>query len=200
MKALATILLATTFLFAPTEDQLKIGEKAPKQDLQLKNIDGNDVTLEKLKGEKGLLVIYSCNTCPWVVAWEDRYNEIYKQCANEGIGFVLVNSNEAKREGADSMEEMAKHAKEKGYFNFPYVVDQDHILADSFGATKTPDVFLFNADMELVYKGAIDDNSKDKNGVEEPYLMNAVKALSAGAEINPAETKALGCSIKRIKS
>lgn len=200
MKALATILLATTFLFAPTEDQLKIGEKAPKQDLQLKNIDGNDVTLEKLKGEKGLLVIYSCNTCPWVVAWEDRYNEIYKQCANEGIGFVLVNSNEAKREGADSMDEMKKHAKDKGYFNFAYVVDENHVLADAFGATKTPDVFLFNADLELVYKGAIDDNSKDKNAVEEPYLMNAVKALSAGKEINPATTKALGCSIKRIKS
>ena len=200
MKALATILLATTFLFAPTEDQLKIGEKAPKQDLQLKNIDGNDVTLEKLKGEKGLLVIYSCNTCPWVVAWEDRYNEIYKQCANDDIGFVLVNSNEAKREGADSMDEMKKHAKDKGYFNFAYVVDENHVLADAFGATKTPDVFLFNADLELVYKGAIDDNSKDKNAVEEPYLMNAVKALSAGKEINPATTKALGCSIKRIKS
>ena len=150
--------------------------------------------------KKGLLVIYSCNTCPWVVAWEDRYNELYKECANEGIGFVLVNSNEAKREGADSMEEMKAHAKEKGYFNFAYVVDENHVLADAFGATKTPDVFLFNEEMKLVYKGAIDDNSKDKNAVEEPYLMNAVKALSAGKEINPATTKALGCSIKRIKS
>ena len=200
MKVISTILLATALLFSPSEDQLKIGDKAPNQNLELKNIDGNNVTLEKLKGEKGLLVIYSCNTCPWVVAWEDRYNEIYKQCANEGIGFVLVNSNEAKRKGADSMDEMKKHATEEGYFNFAYVVDENHVLADAFGATKTPDVFLFNADLELVYKGAIDDNSKDKNAVEEPYLMNAVKALSAGKEINPATTKALGCSIKRIKS
>ena len=200
MKVITTILLVTALLFIPSEDQLKIGDKAPNQNLELKNIDGNNVTLEKLKGEKGLLVIYSCNTCPWVVAWEDRYNEIYKQCANEGIGFVLVNSNEAKRQGADSMYEMKKHAKEEGYFNFAYVVDENHVLADAFGATKTPDVFLFNADLELVYKGAIDDNSKDKNAVEEPYLMNAVNALSAGKEINPATTKALGCSIKRIKS
>ena len=113
---------------------------------------------------------------------------------------MLVNSNEAKRKGADSMDEMKNHAKEKGYLDFAYVVDQNHVLADAFGATKTPDVFLFNSDLELVYKGAIDDNSKNKGGVEEPYLMNAVKALSSGEEITPATTKALGCSIKRIKS
>lgn len=200
MKALVITLISLLALPFSEVDQIQLGDKAPKQELELKNIDGNSVTLEKLKGEKGLLVIYSCNTCPWVVAWEDRYNELYKECANEGIGFVLVNSNEAKREGADSMEEMKAHAKEKGYFNFAYVVDENHVLADAFGATKTPDVFLFNEEMKLVYKGAIDDNSKDKNAVEEPYLMNAVKALSAGKEINPATTKALGCSIKRIKS
>lgn len=200
MKALVITLISLLALPFSEVDQIQLGDKAPKQELELKNIDGNPVTLGKLKGEKGLLVIYSCNTCPWVVAWEDRYNELYKECANEGIGFVLVNSNEAKREGADSMEEMKAHAKEKGYFNFAYVVDENHVLADAFGATKTPDVFLFNEEMELVYKGAIDDNSKDKNAVEEPYLMNAVKALSAGKEINPATTKALGCSIKRIKS
>jgi len=200
MKGLLLTLITLVALPFSEVEQLQLGDKAPKQELELKNIDGNPLTLGKLKGEKGLLVIYSCNTCPWVVAWEDRYNEIYKECAKEGIGFVLVNSNEAKREGADSMEEMKAHAKEKGYFNFAYVVDENHVLADAFGATKTPDVFLFNGNMELVYKGAIDDNSKDKNAVEEPYLMNAVKALSAGKEINPATTKALGCSIKRIKS
>jgi peroxiredoxin len=200
MKIISTILLSIFLVSFSDSEQIQVGDKAPNQTLEMTNIDGKKISLSSVKGKNGLCVIYSCNTCPWVVAWEDRYNEIYKQCSNQEIGFVLVNSNEAKRDGADSMEEMAKHAKEKGYLSFPYVVDQDHILADSFGATKTPDVFLFNADMELVYKGAIDDNSKDKNGVEEPYLMNAVKALSAGEEINPAETKALGCSIKRIKS
>lgn len=200
MKVFSSLLISLFLVSFSDSEQIKVGDKAPKHTLEMTNIDGKKVSLNSLNGKNGLCVIYSCNTCPWVIAWEDRYNEIYKECTNQGIGFVLVNSNEAKREGADSMDEMKKHAEEKGYLDFAYVVDENHVLADAFGATKTPDVFLFNADLELVYKGAIDDNSKDKNAVEEPYLMNAVKALSAGKEINPATTKALGCSIKRIKS
>ncbi len=197
----ALITLLTLFLFPLSEvEQLKIGAEAPETSLELTNIDGKKLTLNDLKKQNGLCVVYSCNTCPWVVAWEDRYNELYKECTNANIGFVLVNSNEAKREGDDSLEEMKKHAKEQGYFDFAYVVDENHVLADAFGATKTPDVFLFGADMKLVYKGAIDDNSKDKNAVEEPYLKKAIQAVAAGENPNPAETKALGCSIKRIKS
>lgn len=200
MKTLIFTFLASFLVPFNDGEQLEIGAKAPKTDLSLTNIDGKSVTLNELKKENGLCVIYSCNTCPWVIAWEDRYNEIYKQCEADGIGFVLVNSNEAKRSGDDSLDEMKKHAGEKGYESFAYVVDKNHELADAFGATKTPDVFLFNGDMELVYKGAIDDNSKDKSSVSEPYLINAVKALSKGEQIDPATTKALGCSIKRIKS
>lgn len=197
----AILTLVTLFLFPFAEvEQLQIGASAPKTDIELTNIDGKKLTLNDLKQKNGLCVIYSCNTCPWVIAWEDRYNELYKECTNAGIGFVLVNSNEAKREGDDSLEEMKKHAKEKGYSNFAYVVDENHVLADAFGATKTPDVFLFGPDMKLMYKGAIDDNSKDKNGVEEPYLKKAINSMAAGEVPNPAETKALGCSIKRIKS
>lgn len=200
MKVLTIISLAIAMALNAPSDQLKIGEDAPKQELKLKNIDGATVSLEGLKGKNGLCVIYSCNTCPWVIAWEDRYNELYKECQKAGVGFVLVNSNEAKREGADSMEEMKAHAKEKGYSDFAYVLDKNHKLADAFGATKTPDVFLFNANMELAYKGAIDDNSKNKDGVDEPYLKKAIEAVAAGKKADPAETKALGCSIKRIKS
>ena len=200
MKTLILTLFTAFLLPFSDADQLEIGTKAPKTDLQLTNIDGKSVTLADLSKKNGLCVIYSCNTCPWVIAWEDRYNEIYEQCEKDGIGFVLINSNEAKREGADSMEEMKKHAEEKGYADFAYVLDKNHVLADAFGATKTPDVFLFNGDMELVYKGAIDDNSKDKTSVSEPYLKNAVEAISKGEKVDPATTKALGCSIKRIKS
>ncbi len=195
-----TLLLAFLVIVGPhffELEQLNIGDKAPKTELKMMSIDGSSVSLKDLKAENGLCVIFSCNTCPWVIAWEDRYNELYKECTNAGIGFVLVNSNEAKRSGDDSMEAMKQHAKESGYFDFAYVVDEDNVLADAFGATKTPDVFLFNGKMELVYKGAIDDNSKDKSAVAEPYLKNAVQALSAGKSIDPAETKALGCSIKR---
>ena len=200
MKIIGSILLSVFLVSFTGTEQLQIGDNAPNPSYEMTNIDGKKVSLNSLKGENGLCVIYSCNTCPWVVAWEDRYNDIYKQCENMGIGFVLVNSNEAKRKGADSLEEMKKHAEEKGYNNFAYVVDENHELADAFGATKTPDVFLFNGNLELVYKGAIDDNSKNKEGVEEPYLKNAVNALMSGEVINPATTKTLGCSIKRIKS
>ena len=198
MKLITIIILAATTMLVIPAEQISIGDKAPKQDLELLSTDGNQVSLKDLNRENGLCVIYSCNTCPWVLAWEDRYNEIYKEFTE--MGFVLVNSNEAKREGEDSMEQMKEHAKQKGYFNFAYVVDKNHELADAFGATKTPDVFLFNGDMELVYKGAIDDNSKNKTEVKEQYLMNAAKAVVAGERISPEETKALGCSIKRLKN
>lgn len=197
MKTLVITLLTVLGPYFLEMDQINIGDKAPKTDLKMMGIDGKSVSLKDLKSENGVCVIFSCNTCPWVIAWEDRYNDLYKECTNAGIGFVLVNSNEAKRSGDDSLEEMKKHAKEKGYFDFAYVVDENNVLADAFGATKTPDVFLFNGNMELVYKGAIDDNSKDKTAVAEPYLKKAVQALSAGKSIDPAETKALGCSIKR---
>ena len=98
----------------------------------------------------------------------------------------------------DSMEKMKVHAKEKGYGDYAYVLDKDHKLADAFGATKTPDVFLFNGDMLLVYKGAIDDNGKDRHMVLKPYLKKAIDAMTKGQKIEPASTKALGCRIKRV--
>jgi peroxiredoxin len=178
-------------------DQLGIGQQAPKTELKMQDISGKAVSLVDLKQKNGICVIFSCNTCPYVIGWEDRYNEIYEACKKDGIGFVLVNSNEAKRNGDDSLSKMQEHAKEKGYASFAYVVDENSVLADAFGATKTPDVFLFNGKMELVYKGALDNNMKDRTAVTEPYLKNALEALTAGKTIDPAETKSIGCSIKR---
>lgn len=197
MKTLLITLIALIAAPVADIDQLNLGDQAPKADLKMTNVDGKALTLNDLRMENGLCVIYSCNTCPWVIAWEDRYNDLYKTCKENNIGFVLVNSNEAKRGNADSMEEMQVHAKEKGYADFAYVVDKNHVLADAFGATKTPDVFLFDGKMQLAYKGAIDDNSKDKNSVKETYLQDAIKAVSAGKTPEPGTTKALGCSIKR---
>jgi len=192
------VTLAVVFAASNLEiDQLGIGQKAPKTELKMQDISRKAFSLADLKQENGICVIFSCNTCPYVIGWEDRYNEIYEACKKDGIGFVLVNSNEAKRNGEDSMAKMQEHAKEKGYAQFAYVVDENSVLADAFGATKTPDVFLFNGNMELVYKGAMDDNMKDRAAVAEPYLKNALEALTAGKAIDPAETKAIGCSIKR---
>lgn len=198
MKTITIVLLA--FLSTSFTDlrPLSIGEKAPKTDLKMESVDGSKASLADLKKENGLCVIFSCNTCPYVIGWEDRYNEIEADCAKNNIGFVLVNPNEAKRDGDDSLDEMILHAKEKGYGNYPYLVDKNHVLADAFGATKTPDVFLFNADMKLAYKGAIDDNMKQKDSVKEPYLKNAISKMVVGEKVDPTSTKAIGCSIKRI--
>ena len=196
MKALLTALLALSCLAPGTP--LQLGQKAPMTDHIMNDVSDRPVTLDRLKGKYGLVVIFSCNTCPFVIAWEDRYNELYEHAKNNNMGFVLINSNEAKRQGDDSMEQMAAHAKEKGYAEFPYLVDSGHKLADAFGATKTPDVFVFNGKLELVYKGAIDDNERDRAAVTKKYLMNAIDATAQGRVPDPATTKSVGCSIKRM--
>lgn len=176
---------------------LSIGEQAPMTDYKMKGIDGEDYSLNSLKQSMGLVVVFSCNTCPFVKAWEDRYPKLAELANNKEIGFVLVNSNEAKRKGDDSMEEMQAHAEEMGYSNVPYVVDENAQLANAFGGKTTPHVFMFNAKMELVYEGAIDDNFKDASAVKNKYLENAIHNIATGKEINPKNTKAMGCSIKR---
>lgn len=191
-----TAVLLTLSLSAFSPKELEIGAKAPKTSVKLLDVSGSEVTLESLMGKNGLLVIFSCNTCPYVVAWEDRYPKLAELANELGIGMVLVNSNEGQRDGVDSFEEMAEHAKKKKY-TFPYVVDTNSELADAFGANRTPHVFLFSNEWLLKYRGAIDDNFKNADMVEQPYLMNAMKALANGMAIDPEATKSLGCSIKR---
>ena len=181
-----------------SNDLLQIGDSAPLTNYKMEDISGLEVDLASLQKENGLVVIFSCNTCPFVIAWEDRYNLIAEQCNKSNVGLVAVNSNEAKREGDDSKEAMKSHAKEKGY-NFKYVVDANSELAKAFGATKTPQVFLLDKDLKLVYTGAIDDNLKNVEKVEHYYLKDAINNLIAGKKIDPNVTKALGCSIKKVK-
>ena len=200
MKAIAITLLTLISVSFANPEQLQIGDAAPKTNLQMNGIDGAKASLNDVAKPGGLLVIFSCNSCPYVLGWEDRYNEISNICNQFQVGFVLVNSNEAKRSGADSMEKMVEHATEAGYSSFAYLEDANHVLADAFGATKTPDVFLFDAAMNLVYKGAIDDNMKDKNEVQISYVKKALTSMVSGEIIDPQSTKAIGCSIKRIKS
>lgn len=202
LLALASIVGILTFTqsFKQTEKakELQIGDKATGQNIKLEDTNGKKFTIADLKKEKGLLVIFSCNTCPFVVAWEDRYNELYHEAAKNGIASVLVNSNEAKRSNDDSMEAMKKHAAQMAY-KMPYALDKNNQLADAFGARTTPHVFLFDQNMTLVYKGAIDDNYESKDKVKKTYLLDAINELSAGNEIENHTTKAMGCSIKRVK-
>ena len=192
MKIILSIMTGITFLIG---GELEIGSAMPLKDFQLADISGKNITLANAKGDAGTLVIFSCNTCPWVIRWEDRYVTLANTYAPKGIGMIAVNSNAARFGSEDSLEEMVEHAKNNGY-NFPYAQDPGSKLATAFGATKTPHIYLFNADDKLVYLGAIDDNAKNAKKVEVPFLANAIDALLAGKPINPQATKALGCSIK----
>ena len=179
------------------QDQVQIGDIIPLMSYKMTDVSGAKLNLRELNQDNGLLVIFSCNTCPFVIQWEDRYNELHDLCAANDIGMVLVNSNEAKRDGDDSFENMKAKAEKEGY-KMHYVVDEEHKLADAFGATTTPHIFLFNRDAKLAYRGLIDDNGKDKSAVTQPYLMNAIKAMTSGEKIDPEVTKSIGCGIKRV--
>jgi thioredoxin-related protein len=196
---LTVILFACSFSGGEEYKTLPIGSKSPMLDYSMTSTVGDEVSLQDLKGDNGTLLIFSCNTCPFVIAWEDRYPELAAQAKQAGIGMALINSNEAKRSGDDSMEEMKAHAEEKGYADIPYLVDANSELANAYGAKTTPHVFLFNSDWELMYEGAIDDNHESAEAAEKHYLKNAMENLAAGKKINPNNTKAIGCSIKRVK-
>jgi hypothetical protein len=187
-----------------SDNELAIGDKAPSSDMKMMNIDGQEWSLVDLAGENGILVIFSCNTCPFVVGregksdgWEGRYNPLAAFARSKGVSTILVNSNEAKRKGDDSMEEMKLHAVEAGYA-MPYMMDNGHKLADAFGARTTPHVYLFDSQLRLVYRGAIDDNVNSASEVKERYVEDAITRQVAGKKIKPEITKAVGCSIKRV--
>ena len=174
---------------------LKLGDVMPKRDVEMKNVDEQMLTLGDIAGEKGTLVIFSCKHCPFVQAWQDRMVKIGNDAAGKGIGVVFINSNDPAEYPTDDLENMQQQAKEAGY-EFPYVVDATSDVARAFGAGRTPEVFLFDADMKLVYHGAVDDNTYKPEEVKKHYLRDAVDALLAGKEIPLQETKSVGCSIK----
>lgn len=177
-------------------ETISINDKIPEIDFELESVNKEWMTINSQVGDNGLLVIFTCNTCPFVVMWEDRYKLIEQIVEENNIGLVYINSNYKKRKGDDSFENMQKHAKKMDY-QFPYLLDEKSKLANLFGAKTTPHIFLFNNKNTLVFKGAIDDNYKDIKEVEKFYLKDAIKQLTSGSEITISETKAVGCSIKR---
>jgi len=207
MKYLSWLtILLTAFLFSLTGkvEGLKVGDEMPAANVKMKNIDRSKKTLDDYVQESGLLVIFSCNTCPFVIGnesfegWEEDYEEIRSTANENGFGVVLINSNEAKRKKGDSFKDMEKRAKKYNY-KMPYLYDENHKVADAFGAKTTPHIYLFDADKKLIYTGAIDDSYKpdvDKEAAT-PYLMNAIKNSKLEQLINPNTTPPKGCSIKR---
>ncbi|MBX7050717.1 MAG: redoxin domain-containing protein [Flavobacteriales bacterium] len=201
---LALLGLALTVAFQTTPETLAIGANAPKTDLKMMDISGKKITLKDIRKDNGLLVIFSCNTCPFVIGsegsegWEGRYAGLNKIATEHGVGMVLVNSNEAKRDAGDNLSDMKDRAKNHGFADCHYVLDEKSELANAFFARTTPHVYLFDKNMKLVYKGSIDDNVDDSKKVTQHYLTDAIKNLSKGLTIDPAETKPKGCSIKRV--
>jgi len=192
------LLLLSTSLFAQKYPTLNIGQKMPMQEVKIFDISEESMTLNENIKSNGILVVFTSNSCPFVVMWEDRYKILEEKCMNSGLGMVYINSNQAKRDGDDSVEEMRIHSKEMGY-TIPYLIDENSKLANAFGAKTTPHIFLFNSEKKLAYKGAIDDNYKSINDVTKNYLLNALEEVSNQKSVSVNDTKAVGCSIKRVK-
>lgn len=199
---LATLALALLFALpahaggdGPGRDPLAIGTPMPGLEEPLQNVDGTTWTLSRAKGEKGTLVIFTCNHCPWAVAWERRLTTLGNDYREKGVGVIAISSNDPARYSSDSLDGMKVRAKKLG-MAFPYAWDASSDVARAFGATKTPEAFLFDAEGRLVYRGAVDDNAEKPTKVTAHYLSDALAALLAGEPIPVKTTKAIGCTIK----
>lgn len=169
------------------------------EDFKLKNIDGKMMSMTDAKNAKGFVLIFTCNHCPFSIAYEDRIIALDKAYKKKGYQVIAINPNDPSLEAAkdDSYELMQQRAKDKK-FKFPYLFDEGQLVFPKFGATKTPDCFIVQksaAGLKLVYKGAFDDNKEEKE-VKQKYIANAIDALLAGKAPEPAVTKAFGCGIK----
>jgi peroxiredoxin len=171
---------------------LTLATEAPPFDLP--GVDGRTHSLDDYAEAPALAVVWSCNHCPYVQAWEQRMIGIQRDYADRGFRLVAINSNDARRYPEDSFDQMAKRAEEQR-FNFDYLFDEDQSVARAYGPERTPEVFLFDRERTLVYHGAIDD-SRDERAVSEHYLRDAIEAVLAGSEPPLRETPAVGCTVK----
>lgn len=200
MKKIVTVAAAILLGFAVNAQQniksIDIGTHMPMSDTKMKSVGGDDVSLDDVKTDAGLMVMFSCNTCPYVIKSQGRTNEMVAYAKEKGYGVIILNSNEAKRDNADSYKAMSKYAKAQGY-NVPYAIDENSVLADAFGATRTPEVFLFDGNGDLMYKGAMEDNPANPSESKEMFLKDAIDKVSEGMVPDPNSTKSIGCTIKR---
>ena len=195
LALLAASLLTLAVATAPARAQIALGDAIPMADTKMKNVNDKNVTLASLAGKKGTLVVFTCNHCPWAKMWQSRVAEIGNAAVAAGLGAVAINANDPAAYPEDDFPEMKKRAKELK-MKFPYVVDATSDVARAFGASRTPEAFLFDAEGKLVYHGTVDDSPKDATAVKDAWLKDAVNAVSTGKTVTTAETKSMGCSIK----
>ena len=196
-QVLISLLVALIVMPGLGQDVLPVNSLIPKADIKMKTTEGKEITLNDVKSKNGLLVMFSCNTCPYVIKNQERTKEVCGFAAKKGIGVAILNSNEATRSGSDSYDDMKDYAKSQGY-QWNYAVDKNSELADAFGATRTPEVFLFDKSGKLVYHGAIDDNPSDAGSVSRKHLMVAMDEMLEGKEVSQKQSRSVGCGIKRI--
>ena len=169
-----------------------LGAEAPQFDLP--GVDGQNHSLDSYTDADVLVLVQSCNHCPYVQAWEGRLSEIATDYADRGVRVVAVNSNDAGSHPEDSFDKMRKRSREQG-FTFEYLYDEPQAVARALDAERTPEVFVYDRDRRLRYHGAIDDN-RDETGVSQRYLRDALDALLAGNDPPVAETPPVGCTVK----
>ena len=192
----AVIVFMMISVVPPKSNGYKVGDFAT--DFSLKNVDGNMVSLSDFKNAKGFIVIFTCNTCPYSVQYENRIEALNKKYASKGYPVIAIMPNNPEIQKGDSMEAMQSRAKAKG-FTFPYLMDEGQKIYPQYGATKTPHVYVLQKTAngnQVKYIGAIDDNYQDVAAVKSKYVENAVDALLEGKEIKETETRAIGCVIK----
>lgn len=191
---LITLIIAVNLSFAKGYE---VGDVAT--DFSLKNVDGKMVSLADFTDAKGFIVIFTCNHCPYSVAYEDRIIALDKQFKDKGYPVIAINPNDPELYPTDSYDEMIVRAKDKN-FTFPYLFDAGQKIYPQYGATRTPHVFLLQKEekgLVVKYIGAIDNNHADADKADEKYLANAVNALLNGKNPDPNFTKAIGCGIKK---
>ncbi|WP_055443037.1 thioredoxin family protein [Lacinutrix himadriensis] len=198
VSALAIVLLVSAFTLNKNNINpgYQVGDIAT--DFSLKNINGKMVSLADFNEAKGYIVVFTCNTCPYAVAYEDRVEALNKKYADKGYPVIAIMPNNPEVQPGDRLEAMQARAKAKG-FTFPYLMDSGQKIYPQYGATKTPHVYILQKTKkgnEVKYIGAIDDNYQDETAVNKKYVENAVDALLSGKEIKEKQTRAIGCSIK----
>lgn len=195
-QVLISLLVAVSAIPALSQEVLPLQASMPKADIKMKDVSGSLVSLNEAKGSNGLLVMFSCNTCPYVKRNESRTREILQYAEDKEIGVIILNSNEANREGGDSYADMQNYAKEQNY-HWKYVVDSHNELADAFGANRTPECYLFDKNDKLIYHGAIDNSPADIKNVTRVHLKEAINEMLSGKDVSVKESRSVGCTIQR---
>lgn len=176
--------------------QLNPGDKAVG--FNLPNVDGKMVSLSDYKNEKGVILIFTCNPCPFAKAYEQRIIKAHNRFSKSGYPVVAINPNNDQMSPDDTMEKMKQRAEDKNY-PFPYLKDEIQVFK-KYGATRTPHIYLLQNDgsgnFSVAFIGAIDNNAMDENAVSEKYLEQAIIAIESGVTPDPAQVKAVGCTIK----